>query len=164
MEMHFPRTSRSSNLPSILPSVGATSFRLVVAFKIIHRQPFKAVVYFIYFSFLSLNSTPQTMGRCPSRAPCPAHLRSNTPPYCFPQLLGWLLFKLPKQRPPKARARRISLFFCAPYSDAPINRTGNAKSAPNALRLLQTHREQWRQDIGPWLMLPWRERTKAAGG
>ena len=65
MELCFPRASRLSHLPSILPSVVAASFWLVVAFKIIDRRSFKVVVYFIYYTFLSLNSTPQTMGRCP---------------------------------------------------------------------------------------------------
>jgi hypothetical protein len=35
-----------------------------------------------------------------------------------------------------------------PYSEAPIHGTGNSKSTPNAPRLLQTHRERQRQDIG----------------
>ena len=45
IELRFPRASHSSHLPSILPSVAATSFWLVVAFKIIDRRPFEAVVY-----------------------------------------------------------------------------------------------------------------------
>ncbi len=48
MKLRFPYTSRSSNLPSILPSVATTSFWLVVALKIIDRWPFKAVVYLQY--------------------------------------------------------------------------------------------------------------------
>ena len=51
IELRFPRTSRSSHLPSILPSIAATSFWLVVAFKIINQRPFKAVVYFILYIF-----------------------------------------------------------------------------------------------------------------
>ncbi len=64
----------------------------------------------------------------------------------------------------KQLVRRISLFFRAPYSDAPIDGTGNGESTPNAPRLLQTHRERRRQDLGQWRVLPWRERTEATGG
>jgi len=47
MKLRFPRASRSSHLPSILPSVAAASFWLVVALIIIDRRLFKAAVYFI---------------------------------------------------------------------------------------------------------------------
>jgi hypothetical protein len=80
MELRFPCASRSSNLPSILPSVAATSFWLVVALKIIDRRPFKAVVYLILISFSLLNLTPQRWDGVPPGAPCPARLCSNTPP------------------------------------------------------------------------------------
>jgi hypothetical protein len=122
------------------------------------------VVYFVYFSCSSLNSTPQTMGQCTPMRSSPSAPPLEHPPYCFRQLSGWLLFKNPKRRPLKARARHISLFFHVPYSDAPIDGTENGVSALNAPGLLQTHTERWRQDIGPWRMLPGRERTKTAGG
>jgi hypothetical protein len=47
MELCFPFASHSSNLPSIQPPVAVASFWLVVAFKIVDRQPIKAMVYFI---------------------------------------------------------------------------------------------------------------------
>ncbi len=43
MELHFPCASRSSNLPSIQPSVVAASFWFVVAFKIVDRRPFNSL-------------------------------------------------------------------------------------------------------------------------
>ncbi len=52
MELCFPCASCSLHLPSILPSVAAASFWLVVAFKIINRRPFKAAVYFIFYIFV----------------------------------------------------------------------------------------------------------------
>ncbi len=58
MELHFPCASCLSNLPSIQPSVAATSFWLVVAFKIFDRQPFKAAVYFILNIFVDQFATP----------------------------------------------------------------------------------------------------------
>jgi hypothetical protein len=72
MELRFPRAYRLLHLPSIRPSVVAASFWLVVAFTIIDWRPFKAVVYFIFVSFLLLNSTPQTMGRCPPTGSLPS--------------------------------------------------------------------------------------------
>ncbi len=80
MELHFPRASCLSHLPSILPSVAAASFWLVVAFKIINRRPFKATVYFILYIFCRSIHHPKQWDGDPPRAPRPARLRSNTPP------------------------------------------------------------------------------------
>jgi hypothetical protein len=80
LELRFPHASSSSHLPSILPSVAAANFWLVVAFKIINRQPFKAVVYFIFFLFRCSIRHPKRWDGVPPRAPCPVGLRSNTPP------------------------------------------------------------------------------------
>ncbi len=80
MELRFPCTSRSSHLPSILPSVTAASFWLVVALIIIDRRPFKAAVHFIFYIFSLINSPHQTMGRCPPMHSSPSALCSNTPP------------------------------------------------------------------------------------
>ena len=83
MELRFPRASRLSHLPSILPSVTAASFWLVVGFKIIDRQPFKAAVYFILYIFCRSICRPKQWDNVPPRAPRPAHLHSNTPPTAF---------------------------------------------------------------------------------
>ncbi len=80
MELRFPRASRSSNLPSIPPFVTAASFWLVVAFKIVDRQPFKAAVYFILNIFCRSICRPKRWDGVPPRAPRPARLCSNTPP------------------------------------------------------------------------------------
>jgi len=80
MELRFPRAYRSSHLPSILPSVAAASFWLVVAFKIIDQRPFKATVYFILYIFCRFIHRPKRWDGVPLRAPHPACLRSNTPP------------------------------------------------------------------------------------
>ncbi len=88
MDLRFPRTSRSSHLPSILPFVAAASFWLVVVFTIINRRPFKAAVYFIFYIFSSLNSPPQTMGQCPPTHSPPSAPLLYTPPYRFRQLSG----------------------------------------------------------------------------
>ena len=80
MELCFPRASRLSHLPSILLSVPATSFWLVVAFTIIDRWSLKAVVFFYLFRFHHSIQHPKRWDSVPPRAPCPACLRSNTPP------------------------------------------------------------------------------------
>ena len=164
MELRFPRTSRSSHIPSMLPSVAAASFWLVVALIIIGWRPFKAAVYFIYYIFLSINSPPQTMGQCPPMRSSPSASLLYHPLYRFRRLLGWLLVVVIDWRPPKAKVPPSSLFFDKARVGAPINGTGNGESAPNNPRLLQDHRDRRRQDIGPWRMLPWRERAKAASG
>ncbi len=164
MEFRFPCASRSSHLLSILPFVAAASFWLVVALIIIDRQPFKAAVYFIFYIFLSINSPPQMMGRCPPMRSLPSASPLYHPPYRFRRLSGWLLVVVIDWRPPKAKAPPSSLFFDEARLGTPINGTGNGKSATNDRRLLQDHWERRRQDIGPWRMLPWRERAKAAGG
>jgi len=78
MELCFPRASSLSHLPSILPSVAAASFWLVVAFKIIDRRPFKAAVYFILYIFCRSIRHPKRWDDVPPHAPHPARLRSNT--------------------------------------------------------------------------------------
>jgi hypothetical protein len=91
MELRFPRSSRSSNLPFILLSVTAASFWLVVAFKIIDRRPFKAMVYFMVVSFSVLNWTPQTMGRCPPHAFLAQRASALTPSLLLPPTIGLIV-------------------------------------------------------------------------
>jgi hypothetical protein len=54
MKLCFPCASKLSNFPS----VPAASFWLVVAFKIVNRQPFKATVYFILNIFVDQFAAP----------------------------------------------------------------------------------------------------------
>jgi len=62
MVSRFPHASCSSHLPSILPSVKAACFWLVVVWwAVVDRRLSKAMVYFMFIYFLLLNSTPQTM-------------------------------------------------------------------------------------------------------
>ncbi len=110
MELHFPRTSRSSHLPSILLSIAATYFWLVVAFKTINRQPFKAAVYYIFVSLLLFNLTPQTMGRCP-----PTRSLPSAPPLYHPPTAStdywvdcWLLSSIGGHLRPRPR---LPLYF-----------------------------------------------------
>ena len=62
----------------------------------------------------------------------------------------------------KAETLPLSLFFKGLHFSAPNKGTNNGESATDAVSLLWAHKEQLHRDLGPWRMLPWRERTKAA--
>ncbi len=164
MVLHFPHTSRSLQLPSILPSGEDACFWLVVVCIFIGRRPSKAMVYFMLIYFLLLNLLPQTMGRCP-----PTRYNPHAPPlqhfpYCFCRLLGGCCVALVKRRPPKAETPPLFLFFNGLDCSAPNKGTNNGESATNAASLVWAHREQQHQALDPWWILPWRERPKAAEG
>ncbi len=164
MVSRFPHASRLLQLPSILPSIADACFWLVVVCIFIGWRPSKAMVYFMFIYFLLLNSSPQTMGRCPPtcynpRAPSLQHL-----PYCFHQLLVGCCVALVKRRPPKAKTPSLSLFFDGLRFGTPNKGTNNGKSTTNAASLVRAHREKQHQALGPWQMLPWRERAKYAEG
>jgi hypothetical protein len=80
MELRFPRASCLLYLPSILLPIPTASFWLVVAFKIIVRWPFKAVVYFILYIFRPSICRPKRWDGVPRCAPPPTRLRYNIPP------------------------------------------------------------------------------------
>jgi hypothetical protein len=87
MELRFPHAPHLSHLPSTLTNVAATCFWLVGAFKIINRQPSKAVVYFTFIYFSLLNLTPQSMGWCPPTHSPPPCASTQTPPLpLFPNI------------------------------------------------------------------------------
>ncbi len=88
MVLPFPHASRSSHLPSILPSFVAASFWLVVAFKIIDQRPFKAVVYFIFLLFVAQFTTPNNGTVSPHTLLAQRASVLTPPPYHSCQLLG----------------------------------------------------------------------------
>jgi hypothetical protein len=164
MVSRFPHASLLSQLPSILPSIADACFWLVVVRIFIRRRPSKAMVYFMFINFPALNLLPQTMGRRPPtrynpRAPPLQHL-----PYRFRQLLVGCCVALVEQQPPKAETPSLSLFFDGLCFGTPNKKTNNGESATNAASLVWAHREQQRQALGPWHMLPWRERARSAEG
>ncbi len=78
MELHFPRTSRLSHFPSILPSVPV--FGWLLHLKSLtggHLRPW--CILYIFLFHCSIRH-PKRWDGVPPRAPRPAHLRSNTPP------------------------------------------------------------------------------------
>ena len=77
MVSHFPHTSRSSHLPSILPSVAAACFWLVVAFQIsIGGRIRQRRIFAILFVRGSVHPPKQWNGVSPCALP-PTRLRSN---------------------------------------------------------------------------------------
>ena len=129
----FPRASRSSRLPQIVPFVAAACFWLVVALKIIIWQSLKATTYFSLFGFLSLDLTPQTMAqspltRAPPRAPPLKHL-----PYRFRRLLVdcWVSWSIGSHLRPR---RRVPLYFLMGLVFAPTRtaRPQQLSQAPRA--------------------------------
>ena len=77
MVLHFPHTSRSSHLPSILPSVAAACFWLVVAFQIsISGRIRQRRIFVILFVRGSVHPPKQWNGVSPCALP-PTRLRSN---------------------------------------------------------------------------------------
>jgi hypothetical protein len=77
-------------------------------------------------------------------------------------LVGLLHFFYDWQ-PPKAWALPISLFFDGSCFGTPSKGTSHVDHKPANGRLQQTHGESWRQDLGPWQMLPWQYGVKMLG-
>jgi hypothetical protein len=121
MKLRFPRASRSSNLPSILHSVAAASFRLVVAVKIVDRASFKATMYFILNIFCRSIRRPKRWDGVPPRTPRPGRLCSNTPPTGSANYRVDCCCSSPNGGHLRPEPDTTLYFFCAPYSDAPVN-------------------------------------------
>jgi hypothetical protein len=77
---------------------------------------------------------------------------------------GWLLCCPTKRWPPKAKVTSLSLIFDVLHFGAPNKETNSNKSAPDAVHLVWAHRDQRRQDVGPWGMLPWQKMAKPLEG
>ncbi len=163
MESHFPHAPPLLNLLAFLSSVMHACFWLVVAFEISvssHLRPRR----FYIVTFLLLSFLPQTMVWHPPHtfrpdcAPSPISL--------LPQMLtfGWLLCCPTKRWPPKAEVASLSVIFDVLRSGAWNEGTNSNESTSNAARLVWDHRDQRRQDLGPWRMLPWQKLAKPLGG
>ena len=79
MVLRFLRASRSSCLPSLVPSIAADCVLLVVVCKFIDWRPSKATTYFFYF-VVTLFAAPKRYANALSLAFRPARLPSIIPP------------------------------------------------------------------------------------
>ncbi len=163
MESHFPHAHPLSNLLPFLSSITSMCFWLVVAFEIFIGSHLRPLGFFV-FIFLLLSLPPQRMvwhpthTFCPVRAPSPISLLPRTPTF------GWLLCCPTKRWPPKAKVTSLSLIFDVLHFGAPNKGTNSNESAPDATHLVWAHRDQRRQDLGPWRMLPWQKMAKPLKG
>ena len=141
-------------------------FLVGCCFSNIHRRLYKATTYFCIYICSTLSSLPQTMVCCHPTRSVQVARPPNYPPHrdCGLLTFGWLLRSMFKRRPPKAETLPLSLFFEGFRFGTPNKGTNNDESASNAASLLWAHREQRRQDLVPWRILPWREGAKAAEG
>ena len=104
MVTYFPHASRSSRLPSVVPSVAATCFWLVVVLKIMRLEAAESHdVFFIIYD-------------CETLTP---HIPPPPRSHALPNILStananfWLVvvFSQPERQPPKAKPPPPSLFY-----------------------------------------------------
>jgi hypothetical protein len=113
MVSSFPRASRSSRLPFIVPSVAAACFRLVVACKFFNRRPStppRAQPISLFFLSLASIRRPKQWDN-DHQTFRPGRVSSLTPPSPLTTTFGWLLCPPIKRRPSKAKRLPVSLFF-----------------------------------------------------
>jgi hypothetical protein len=63
-----------------------------------------------------------------------------------------------------AKVASLSLIFHVLRFGAPNEGTNSNESASDAARLIWADRDQRRQDVGPWRMLPWQNMAKPLEG
>jgi hypothetical protein len=124
----------------------------------------KAMVYFIFFVFCRLICHPQTIIRRPPHTFRHDRVSSLMIPSRLTPAFGWLLRLTSKRQPPKAETPSLSLIFDGSRFGAPSKRASHGNRKPATGRLLWTHGESRRQDLGAPLPYPWRERTKPLEG
>jgi len=86
----FNSADRPRKLPSILPSIEAASFWLIVAFKIIERRPFKTAVYFILYIFVDQFAAPHDGMVSPHALPA-QRASALTPPLPLTATIGLIV-------------------------------------------------------------------------
>ena len=80
MVLHFPRASRSSRLPSLVPSIAADCVLLVVVCKFIDWRPSKATTYLFFYFVVTLFAAPKRYAYALSLAFRPERIPSIIPP------------------------------------------------------------------------------------
>ncbi len=124
----------------------------------------KATVYFIFLFFCRSICHPQTIIRRPPHTFRRDRVSSIMIPSPLTPTFGWLLRLTSERRPPKAETPSLSLFSDGSRFGAPSRGTSRGDREPATGRLLWTHGESRRQDLGAPLPYPWRERAKPLKG
>jgi hypothetical protein len=119
----------------------------------------------MYFFFvLPLDLPPQNNYTTSPHTFCRDRVSSMMIPSPLTLTFGWLLRLTSERRPPKAKTPSLSLIFDGLRFGAPGKRTSSSDCEPATGRLLWTHGESWRQDLGAPLPCPCRERAKPLEG
>ncbi len=121
-------------------------------------------MYFIFLFFCRSICHPQTFIRRPPhtfRRNCVSSMMIPSP---LTLTFGWLSRLTSERQPPKAETPSLSLIFDGSRFSAPSKRTSRGDHKPATRRLLWTHGESRRQDLGAPLPYPWRERAKLLEG
>jgi hypothetical protein len=107
---------------------------------------------------------PQTNIRRPPHTLRHDRVSSMMIPLPLTPTFGWLSRLTSERRPPKAETPSLSLIFDRLCFGAPSKRTSRGNCEPATGRLLWTHGESRRQDLGAPLPYPWRERATPLEG
>ncbi len=124
----------------------------------------KATAYFIFLFFCRSICHPQTIIRHPPHMFSRDCISSIMIPSPLTPTFGWLLCLTSERWPPKAKTLSLTLIFNGSRFGAPSKRTSRGDREPTTERLLWTHGELRRQDLGAPLPYPWRERAKLLEG
>jgi hypothetical protein len=116
----------------------------------------RCISFFIFCRSMIIRHPPHTFRHnCVSSMMIPSPLTLT---------FGWLSRLTSERRPPKAKTPSLSLIFDGSHFGAPSKKTSHGDCEPATRRLLWTHGEMRRQDLGAPLPYPWRERAKPLEG
>jgi hypothetical protein len=124
----------------------------------------KPMVFFIFYFFCRSFCHPQMIIWRPPHTFRRNYVSSMMIPSPLTPTFGWLSCLMSGWRPPKAKTPSLSLIFDGLHFGAPSKRTSHGDRKPATGRLLLTHGESRRQDLGAPLPYPWRERAKPLEG
>jgi hypothetical protein len=124
----------------------------------------KATVYLFFLFFCHSICHPQIIIRHPPHTLRRDRVSSMMIPSPLTPTFGWLSRLTSKRQPPKAETPSLSLIFDGLHFGAPSKRCSCGDCKPATGRLLWTHGESRRQDLGAPLPYPWRERAKPLEG
>jgi hypothetical protein len=123
------------------------------------RRPRCIIMSFFCHFYLRPNQCdkgPHTLHPCRASSPTSISLRLL--------ITIWLLCFIIERQPPRAKAPSFYLFFDGVSFGAPNKGTILRDSKPDNPHLLWTDKKRGPQELGPWWLLPWREREKPMEG